>query len=96
MQFLVTNDDIMVIELNLRASRSCPFVSKTIGTDLVKVATKVMVDEPLDLSNLPTLETPHNPKDYVGIKVSDLLSLLVFDQQVARYGSTKNWKTVTV
>lgn len=69
MQFLVTPDEVMVIELNLRASRSCPFVSKTIGTDLVKVSTKVMVGADLDLKTLPTLETPHNPKDYVGIKV---------------------------
>ncbi|KAF6019970.1 CPS1 [Bugula neritina] len=68
MQFLVTDDNIMVIELNLRASRTCPFVSKTIGTDLVKVATKVMVGAELDLKELPTLETPHNPVDYVGIK----------------------------
>ena len=69
MQFLVTPEDVKVIELNLRASRSCPFVSKTIGTDLIKVATKVMIGEELDTKHLPTLETPHNPKDYVGIKV---------------------------
>lgn len=69
MQFLVTANDVLVIELNIRASRSCPFVSKTIGTDLIKVATKVMVDEPIDVDRLPTLDNPHNPTDYVGIKV---------------------------
>ena len=74
MQFLVTADDVMVIELNLRASRSCPFVSKTIGTDLVKVATQVMMGKGLDISTLPTLENPHNPIGYVGIKVNSLMS----------------------
>ena len=61
---------MQVIELNLRASRSCPFVSKTIGHDLIALATKVMVSAPLpDLSQLPTLDNPHDPTDYVGIKV---------------------------
>ena len=58
-----------MIELNLRASRSCPFVSKTIGTDLIALATKVMLDIPINIDELPTLENPHIPKDYVGIKV---------------------------
>ncbi|ESP03191.1 hypothetical protein LOTGIDRAFT_137874, partial [Lottia gigantea] len=68
MQFLVKDSDVKIIELNLRASRSCPFVSKTIGTDFIDTATKVMLNEPLDLSTLPTLNTPHNPTSYVGIK----------------------------
>lgn len=58
----------MVIECNLRASRSFPFVSKTIGVDLINVATKVMVGEPLDEANLPSLEKPIIPVDFVGIK----------------------------
>lgn len=57
-----------VIECNLRASRSFPFVSKTIGVDFINVATKVMVGEPLDEASLPSLETPIIPVDYVGIK----------------------------
>ncbi|KAL4616618.1 carbamoyl-phosphate synthase ammonia, mitochondrial isoform X1 [Arapaima gigas] len=67
-QFLVKGSDVMVIECNLRASRSFPFVSKTIGVDLIDVATKVMVGERLDESNLPSLENPIIPVDYVGIK----------------------------
>ncbi|CAH1249022.1 CPS1 [Branchiostoma lanceolatum] len=67
-QFLAKGDKVMVIETNLRASRSFPFVSKTIGTDLIDVATKVMINHPLDLPSLPTLETPHIPEGYVGIK----------------------------
>ena len=60
-----------VIECNLRASRSFPFVSKTIGVDFINAATKVMVGEPLDEASLPSLENPIIPVDYVGIKVSD-------------------------
>uniref|UniRef100_A0A8C1I5N8 Carbamoyl-phosphate synthase [ammonia], mitochondrial n=1 Tax=Cyprinus carpio TaxID=7962 RepID=A0A8C1I5N8_CYPCA len=67
-QFLVKGNDVMVIECNLRASRSFPFVSKTIGVDLIDVATRVMVGEPLDESRLPSLENPIIPVDYVGIK----------------------------
>ena len=60
-----------VIELNLRASRSCPFVSKTIGLDLIELATRVMLKEQIpDITDLPTLHNPHNPVDYVGIKVT--------------------------
>ncbi|KAL1267568.1 hypothetical protein QQF64_032931, partial [Cirrhinus molitorella] len=67
-QFLVKGNDVMVIECNLRASRSFPFVSKTIGVDFIDVATRVMVVEPLDESRLPSLENPIIPVDYVGIK----------------------------
>uniref|UniRef100_A0A3P9LNV5 Carbamoyl-phosphate synthase [ammonia], mitochondrial n=2 Tax=Oryzias latipes TaxID=8090 RepID=A0A3P9LNV5_ORYLA len=67
-QFLVKDNDVMVIECNLRASRSFPFVSKTIGVDFINVATKVMVGEPLDESILPSLDKPFIPVDYVGIK----------------------------
>ncbi|XP_058643579.1 carbamoyl-phosphate synthase [ammonia], mitochondrial isoform X2 [Onychostoma macrolepis] len=67
-QFLVKGNDVMVIECNLRASRSFPFVSKTIGVDFIDVATRVMVGEPLDESRLPSLENPIIPIDYVGIK----------------------------
>ena len=58
-----------VIECNLRASRSFPFVSKTVGTDFIDVATKIMVDYPLQEHTLPHLDTPLQPSGYVGIKV---------------------------
>ncbi|XP_051564917.1 carbamoyl-phosphate synthase [ammonia], mitochondrial isoform X1 [Myxocyprinus asiaticus] len=67
-QFLVKGNDVMVIECNLRASRSFPFVSKTIGVDFIDVATRVMVGEAMDESRLPSLENPIIPVDYVGIK----------------------------
>ncbi|XP_033124617.1 carbamoyl-phosphate synthase [ammonia], mitochondrial-like [Anneissia japonica] len=68
MQFLAKDNDVMVIELNLRASRSFPFVSKTINCDFIDIATKIMVGEPIDTGILPTLQHPFIPKDYVGIK----------------------------
>uniref|UniRef100_A0A672N1B7 Carbamoyl-phosphate synthase 1 n=1 Tax=Sinocyclocheilus grahami TaxID=75366 RepID=A0A672N1B7_SINGR len=55
----------LVIECILRASRSFPFVSKTIGVVFIDVATMVMVGEPLDESRLPSLENPIIPVDYV-------------------------------
>ncbi|KAL0963732.1 hypothetical protein UPYG_G00310170 [Umbra pygmaea] len=67
-QFLVKGNDVMVIECNLRASRSFPFVSKTISVDFINVATRVMVGEPQDEAALPSLENPIIPVDYVGIK----------------------------
>lgn len=39
-QFIAKGTDCMVIECNLRASRSFPFVSKTMGVDFIEVATK--------------------------------------------------------
>ena len=70
--WVLLNFSSQVIELNLRASRSSPFVSKTIGCDLISLATKIMMDQPINTAELPTLDTPHDPKDYVGIKVSYL------------------------
>ncbi|KAM8807030.1 carbamoyl-phosphate synthase [ammonia], mitochondrial [Eudromia elegans] len=67
-QFLVRGNDVLVIECNLRASRSFPFVSKTLGIDFIDVATKVMIGEEVDESSLPTLEHAIVPSKYVGIK----------------------------
>ncbi|XP_015213760.2 carbamoyl-phosphate synthase [ammonia], mitochondrial isoform X2 [Lepisosteus oculatus] len=67
-QFLVKGNDVMVIECNLRASRSFPFVSKTIGVDFIDIATRVMIGEHIDESRLPSFENPLIPMDYVGIK----------------------------
>ncbi|XP_042302928.1 carbamoyl-phosphate synthase [ammonia], mitochondrial isoform X1 [Sceloporus undulatus] len=67
-QFLVRGNEVLVIECNLRASRSFPFVSKSLGLDFIDVAAKVMTGEQIYESTLPTLETPMIPSDYVGIK----------------------------
>ena len=68
MQFLVKDGKSMVIECNLRASRSLPFVSKTIGHDLIDVATKIMTKNPVNTKILPALDAPLSPRGYVGIK----------------------------
>ncbi|XP_019512404.1 PREDICTED: carbamoyl-phosphate synthase [ammonia], mitochondrial [Hipposideros armiger] len=67
-QFLVKGNEVLVIECNLRASRSFPFVSKTLGVDFIDVATKVMIGENIDEKPLPTLDHPIIPADYVAIK----------------------------
>lgn len=67
-QFVAKGTDVMCIECNVRASRSFPFVSKTMGVDYIEAATKAMVGEPTDDMNLPTLETRDRPKGYVGVK----------------------------
>ncbi|XP_074450646.1 carbamoyl-phosphate synthase [ammonia], mitochondrial [Larus michahellis] len=67
-QFLVRGNNVLVIECNLRASRSFPFVSKTLGVDFIDVATKVMIGKEINESSLPTLEHPVIPSKYVGIK----------------------------
>jgi carbamoyl-phosphate synthase/aspartate carbamoyltransferase len=47
-QFIAKNNAIKVIECNLRASRSFPFVSKVLGVDLIEMATKAMINVPFD------------------------------------------------
>lgn len=64
-QFIAKNNEIKVIECNLRASRSFPFVSKTIGLDLAKLATKVMLGKPVKPYPVNVQETP-----FVGVKVA--------------------------
>ncbi|XP_074642725.1 carbamoyl-phosphate synthase [ammonia], mitochondrial-like [Tubulanus polymorphus] len=67
-QFLGFDGDCFVIETNLRASRSFPFVSKTLGTDLISTATRVMLDLPVSKNHTIPLEKPLIPDGYVGIK----------------------------
>ena len=62
-QFLAKDNDVSVIECNLRASRSFPFVSKVCGTNLIDVATKVMVDWPI-----PNVKLKPFNMEYVGVK----------------------------
>jgi len=50
-QFLVKNEEVLVIEANIRASRSMPFVSKYVGINLIDLAAKAMLNKPL--SNIP-------------------------------------------
>lgn len=63
-QFIAKDNEIKVIECNVRASRSFPFVSKVMGLDLIEMATKAMAGLPV--REYPTLTVQ---PDYVGVKV---------------------------
>ncbi len=64
-QFLAKDNDIKVIECNLRASRSFPFVSKVLKINLIELATKVMLGLPVSKPGKDLFDL-----DYVGIKAS--------------------------
>ncbi len=64
-QFLAKDNDLKVIECNLRASRSFPFVSKILKENFIEIATKIMLGIPV--------EKPHKSIfdiDYIGVKAS--------------------------
>ena len=64
-QFMARDNDILVIECNLRASRSFPFVSKVLKINLIELATRVMLGLPVEKPNKSLFDL-----DYVGIKAS--------------------------
>ena len=64
-QYLAKDNDIKVIECNLRASRSFPFVSKVLKINFIELATKVMLGLPVEKPEKNLFEL-----DYVGIKAS--------------------------
>lgn len=64
-QFLAKNNDIKVIECNLRASRSFPFVSKVLKINFIELATRVMMGLPVEKPSKNEFDL-----DYVGIKAS--------------------------
>lgn len=67
-QFVAKGTDVMCIECNVRASRSFPFVSKTMGVDFIEAATKAMMGIDTTDMDLPTLETRNRPSGFVGVK----------------------------
>jgi len=64
-QYMARENDILVIECNLRASRSFPFVSKVLKLNLIDLATKVMLGLPVEKPSKNLFDL-----DYVGIKAS--------------------------
>ena len=64
-QFLAKENDIKVIECNLRASRSFPFVSKVLKINLIELATRIMLGLPVEKPAKSLFDL-----DYVGIKAS--------------------------
>lgn len=64
-QYMARENDILVIECNLRASRSFPFVSKVLKLNLIELATRVMLGLPVEKPSKNLFDL-----DYVGIKAS--------------------------
>ena len=78
-QFAVQGEQVFVIEANPRASRTVPFVAKAIGVPIAKIATRVMLGEPLDklsktytfdITNQGLIQRAKNPKQLVAVKES--------------------------
>ena len=64
-QYLAKNNEIKVIECNLRASRSFPFVSKVLKHNFIETATRIMLDAPFGQPDSSVFEL-----DYIGVKAS--------------------------
>ena len=64
-QFLASNNEVKVIECNLRASRSFPFVSKVLKRNFIDTATRIMLDAPYKKPDKSALDV-----DWVGVKAS--------------------------
>lgn len=64
-QFLAKDNDIKVIECNLRASRSLPFVSKILKTNFIDIAVRIMLGEKVEKPNKNLFDI-----DYIGVKAS--------------------------
>ena len=61
-QFMARDNDVMVIECNLRASRSFPFVSKIFKVNFIDLATRLIMNRPIPPVDASVLEP-----DYVGV-----------------------------
>ncbi len=64
-QFLAKNREVKVIECNLRASRSFPFVSKILKRNFIETATKIMLDAPYEVADKSEFDI-----DRIGVKAS--------------------------
>ncbi len=64
-QFLAKNNEVKVIECNLRASRSFPFVSKVLKRNFIETATRIMLDAPYEKPDSSTFDI-----DWIGVKAS--------------------------
>lgn len=64
-QYLAKNNEIKVIECNLRASRSFPFVSKVLKRNFIETATKIMLDAPYDKPDSSAFDI-----EWIGVKAS--------------------------
>ncbi len=69
-QFLARNNEVKVIECNLRASRSFPFVSKVLKRNFIETATRIMLDAPYTQPDKSAFDI-----DRIGVKASPVLLL---------------------
>ena len=67
-QFAVKDDEIYIIEVNPRASRTVPFVAKATGIPIAKIAARLMAGEPLSAFDLPDDATHLTALDHVAVK----------------------------
>ena len=65
MQFLAKNNEVKVIECNLRASRSFPFVSKVLRRNFIETATRIMLGAPYSKPDKSAFDI-----DHIGVKAS--------------------------
>ena len=65
MQFLAKDNEVKVIECNLRASRSFPFVSKVLKSNLIELATEIMLGEKYEIPSKSIFDL-----DHIGVKAS--------------------------
>jgi len=100
-QFIAKDDEIKVIECNLRASRSLPFVSKTLLVDFAQLATKAILGIPLtpieiDLSKIPHVGTKVPQFSFTRLQGADpVLGVeMASTGEVACFGKTK-WEAYT-
>ncbi|KAK4523440.1 hypothetical protein GAYE_PCTG60G1336 [Galdieria yellowstonensis] len=95
-QFIAKNNEIKVIECNLRASRSFPFVSKTLGIDLAKMATKIMIGKsvkpyPVHVNSIPLVGVKVPQFSFTRLLGADpILGVeMASTGEVACYGATR-------
>ena len=69
-QFLARNNEVKVIECNLRASRSFPFVSKVLKRNFIETATRIMLDAPYSRPDKSAFDI-----DWIGVKSISVLFL---------------------
>ena len=72
MQLIAKDNQLKVIECNLRVSRSFPFVSKTLDTDFIAVATRVIIGQ-----NIKPIQIKFKNIGRVGVKVFCIINFLI-------------------
>jgi carbamoyl-phosphate synthase large subunit len=67
-QYAIKDGDIYVLEVNPRASRTVPFVAKTVGAPIAKIAARVMAGEKLADPSVPMASARHRKLNHIAVK----------------------------